>query len=307
MARWAIVVHGGAGLIRRDGLSAEREALCHAGLRAALRAGEEVLAGGGSALDAAIAAVVVLEDDPVFNAGRGAVLTALGTVELDAAVMDGRDRRAGAVAGARTPKNPIRLARAVMDHTPHVMLVGDGADALAAEHGLPQVGAEWFVTDERRRQLERAKAGPFGLEAGGAKKDVYGTVGAVAVDRDGHVAAATSTGGMVNKRPGRVGDSPILGAGTWATDDACAVSGTGHGEPFVRLGVGSRVASWMEMAGLSLSEAADRVVHRELPPLGGAGGLIAVDRHGNVALPFNTAGMFRGLHREGEAATTAIW
>lgn len=307
MSGWVIAVHGGAGLIRRDGLSAEREALCHAGLAAALRAGSAVLAEGGSSLDAAIAAVVVLEDDPVFNAGRGAVLTAEGAVELDAAVMDGRDRRAGAIAGARTPRNPVTLARAVMDHTPHVMLVGDGADRLAAELGLPQAGAEWFVTDERRRQLERAKAGPFGLEAGGAKKDVYGTVGAVALDRHGHVAAATSTGGMVNKRPGRVGDSPILGAGTWATDAACAVSGTGHGEPFVRLGVGARVASWMEMAGLGLAEAADRVVHRELPPMDGAGGLIAVDRHGNVALPFNTAGMFRGSQREGGAPVTAIW
>lgn len=304
---WAVVVHGGAGLIRRDGLSPAREALCHAGLRAALDAGASVLRGGGSALDAAIAAVVVLEDDPVFNAGRGAVLTATGDVELDAAVMDGRDRRAGAVAGVRTARNPVLLARAVMDHTPHVMLVGDGADALAAERGLPQVGREWFVTEERVRQLERARQGPFGLEAGGARKDVYGTVGAVAVDLHGHVAAATSTGGMVNKRPGRVGDSPILGAGTWATDAACAVSGTGHGEPFVRLGVGSRVASWMELGGLSLVQAGDRVVHEELPRLEGTGGLIAVDVHGNVASPFNTAGMFRGVARQGEEPTTAIW
>jgi beta-aspartyl-peptidase (threonine type) len=229
------------------------------------------------------------------------------TVELDAAVMHGADRRAGAVAGVRTAKNPVRLAQLVMDRTPHVMMVGEGADRLAAEHGLPVAGRDWFVTDERLRQLERAKAGPFGLEAGGAKKDVYGTVGAVALDRAGHVAAATSTGGMVNKRPGRVGDSPILGAGTWATDAACAVSGTGHGEPFVRLGVGSRVASWMEMAGLSLAEAAERVIHRELPPMGGAGGLIAVDRAGNVVLPFNTAGMFRGVARAGDVVETAIW
>jgi isoaspartyl peptidase/L-asparaginase-like protein (Ntn-hydrolase superfamily) len=242
----------------------------------------------------------------VFNAGRGAVLTADGDVELDAAVMEGEHRHAGAVAGVRTPRNPILLARAVMDHTPHVMLVGAGADALAAERGLVQVGREWFVTEERVRQLERARAQTFGPDAG-AKKDVYGTVGAVAVDLAGHVAAATSTGGMVNKRPGRVGDSPILGAGTWATDAACAVSGTGHGEPFVRLGVGSRVASWMELGGLSLDQAAERVVHQELPPMGGSGGLIAVDRYGNVALPFNTAGMFRGFQRQGEPPTTAIW
>lgn len=303
---WAVVVHGGAGLIRRDGLSAEREALCHAGLRAALDAAAAILRAGGDALEAATAAVVVLEDDPVFNAGRGAVLTATGEVELDAAVMRGADRAAGAVAGVRTPRNPVRLARAVMEHTPHVMLVGAGGDALAAELGLERADPAWFVTEERVRQLERARQGPFGLEAGGARKDVYGTVGAVAVDLAGSVAAATSTGGMVNKRPGRVGDSPILGAGTWACPQV-AVSGTGHGEPFVRLGVGARVAAWMEMGGLSLADATERVVHQELPPLGGAGGLIAVDRAGNVAMPFNTAGMFRGAATARDQAHTAIW
>ncbi|MEQ1505306.1 MAG: isoaspartyl peptidase/L-asparaginase, partial [Myxococcota bacterium] len=276
---------------------------CRAGLRAALDAGAAVLRAGGSAVDASVAAVVVLEDDPLFNAGRGAVLAADGSVELDAAVMDGSDRRAGAIAGAKTPRNPILLARAVMDHTPHVLLAGAGADALAIERSLPIEPPSYFRTDERAAQLARAQG--FTLDAAGT--DVYGTVGAVARDEAGHVAAATSTGGMTNKRPGRVGDSPILGAGTFAWDRTCAISGTGHGEPFVRLGVAARVSAWIELGGLTLAAAADRVIRDELPGLGGRGGLIAVDASGAIAMPFVTGGMFRGVIADDRAPETAIW
>ncbi|MCA9490774.1 MAG: isoaspartyl peptidase/L-asparaginase [Myxococcales bacterium] len=305
---WALAIHGGAGLVRRDALTGGREERCLATLNAALAVGRSVLERGGSALEAVQAAVVHLEDDPVFNAGRGSVLTATGTVEMDAAIADGRGRRAGAVAGITTVRNAILLAREVMDHTPHVMLIGQGAEDFARQRGLQTVDPAWFVVEERIEQLERARAADrFELDHGSEDKDVYGTVGAVACDADGHVATATSTGGMNNKRPGRVGDSPIIGAGTFADDATCAVGGTGHGEPFIRLGVGARVAALMELAGLSLEEAARRVIVDELPKLGGQGGLIAVDRHGNVALPFNTAGMFRGWVQQGGEPTVAIW
>jgi L-asparaginase / beta-aspartyl-peptidase len=303
---FALAVHGGAGLIRAESLSPTREASCRAALERALRAGEQILAGGGHALDAAVAAVVVLEDDPVFNAGRGAVLASDGSVELDAAVMDGRDRSAGAIAAVKTPQNPILLARAVMEHTPHVFLAGGGADVLAAELGLSLASRAWFVTPEREAQLARASGVSLDHD-GPTQRDVYGTVGAVAADRQGHVAAATSTGGMTNKRPGRVGDTPVLGAGTYAWDRTAAVSGTGHGEPFVRLGVAHRVSALMELAGLELEAAAERVIHRDLPELGGRGGLIAVDARGRVAMPFNTAGMFRAAVQEGQAPIVAIW
>lgn len=301
--QYVLVVHGGAGLLRRASLTPEREAACRAGLEAALAQGERVLSVGGSALDAVEAAVIVLEDDPVFNAARGAVLASDGGVELDAAVMDGRTRRAGAIAGARTPRNPIRLARAVMEHTPHVLLGGAGADAFASELALPTELQDYFRTPERIAQLENVRKPP----PVAPEPDVYGTVGAVACDRDGHVAAATSTGGTTNKRPGRVGDTPILGAGTFAWDRTCAVSGTGHGEPFVRLGVAQRVSAWMELGGLDLETAAERVIQREILELEGRGGLIAVDASGRIATPFNTGGMFRGSVREGEGPQVAIW
>ena len=221
----ALVVHGGAGLIRRDSLSPEREARCRAGLGAAVAAGWAVLEAGGSALDAVEAAVVCLEDDPAFNAGRGAVLSAGGRVELDASIMDGRTRDAGAIAGATTPRNPIRAARAVMTDTPHVMLTGTGADAFVTHADLATADQAWFETPERRAQYEKVAAvGGYGLDHGplGGQKDVYGTVGAAACDRDGHVAAGTSTGGMVNKRHGRIGDAPVIAAGTYAWDATCA-------------------------------------------------------------------------------------
>ncbi|MCB9685474.1 MAG: isoaspartyl peptidase/L-asparaginase [Alphaproteobacteria bacterium] len=305
---WALAIHGGAGLVRRDVLTGEREQRCLRTLSAALEVGRAVLEAGGSALDAVQATVVHLEDDPVFNAGRGSVLTAAGRVEMDAAIADGNGRRAGAVAGVTTVRNAILLAREVMDHTPHVMLIAGGAEHFARERGLQTVDPAWFLVEERLEQLDRAKAADrFELDHGSEDKDVYGTVGAVACDANGHVATATSTGGMINKRPGRVGDSPILGAGTFADDATCAVGGTGHGEPFIRLGVGARVSALVELAGLSLADAAHRVIFEELPRLDGQGGLIAVDRHGNLALPYNTAGMFRGWVREGEAPSVAIW
>jgi L-asparaginase / beta-aspartyl-peptidase len=301
----ALALHGGAGLIRRESLSLEREAACRASLRAALDIGWAILASGGGALDAVEATVAALEDDPLFNAGRGAVLTAGGGVELDAAIMDGRDRSAGAITGATTPRNPICAARAVMERTPHVLLCGPGADAFVREAGLPTADLAWFVTDERRAQYEQvAGRGGFTLDHGG--RDVYGTVGAVACDAEGHLAAATSTGGMVNKRPGRVGDSPLIGAGTYAWDPTCAVSGTGHGEPFVRLGVAARVSALIELAGLDFARATHRAIHQDLAELHGQGGLIAVDRRGRVSMPFNTGGMFRASRTGGEIVVE-IW
>ncbi len=306
----ALAVHGGAGLIRRASLSAEREAACRTALAEAVLAGFTVLEAGGGALDAAVAAVCVLEDAPVFNAGRGAVLGQGGRVELDAAVMDGRDRRGGAITAATTPRNPILAAREVLLRTPHVLLAGAGADAFVAEAGLASEAPDYFVTPERRAQYEAvAGTSAYGLDHGGGPKDkdVYGTVGAVACDGSGHVAAATSTGGMVNKRPGRVGDTPILGAGTFAWDRTAAVSGTGHGEPFIRLGVGARISARMELLGETLAQAAERVVHTDLVEVDGAGGVIAVDRFGNVALPFNTAGMFRAFKAGDGGVVVKIW
>lgn len=300
---FVVAVHGGAGRIDRSTLTPEREAACLTGLREALEQAAAVLRAGGAALDAAVRAVEVLEDDPAFNAGRGSVLTSAGTVEMDAAVMEGTTRRAGAVACVRTVRHPVRLARAVMEQTPHLLLADAGAEALAGRLGLERVDPAWLLTDARREQLERAR-GRIQLDHG---DDARGTVGAVALDAGGHLAAATSTGGMVNQLPGRVGDSPVIGAGTWAWDRTCAVSATGHGEVFVRAAVASRISAWMEIGGLSLEEAARRVVHEELPELGGEGGVIAVDARGHVALPFNSGGMYRGVIRDDGTVDVAIW
>jgi len=299
----ALVVHGGAGTILRQNLTAELEAACLAGLTAALRTGFDALRESEAenpALDAAEAAVRMLEDDPLFNAGKGAVFTADGINELDAAVMDGRTGRAGAVAGVTTVRNPITLARAVMERTPFVLIAGAGADALAAEFGLEIVDPPYFFTETRWKQLEalqkreRAEGSTF-LDAVSLSEDnKFGTVGAVACDGRGNVAAATSTGGMTNKRYGRVGDSPIIGAGTWADNATCAVSATGHGEYFLRLAVAHDIAARMRYAGSGLTEAAYAVVNDALAEAGGDGGVIAIDARGNAALPFNTAGMYRG-------------
>jgi len=285
---WTLVVHGGAGIIDKTKVTPEQEALAIAGLRAALAAGSGVLARGGSALDGAEAAVCVLEDDPAFNAGRGAVFTWDGRNELDAAVMDGATRAAGAVAGVTSVRNPVRLARAVMTHSPHVLLSGAGAEIFAREQGVEQADPSWFATDERRRQLERMKARADWFDV-----DLkYGTVGAVAMAH-GHVAAATSTGGLTGKRWGRIGDSPLIGAGTYADDRACAVSATGAGEYFIREGVAHEICARVRLLGETIQQAADAVL-ADTRTLGGTGGVIVAAPDGSTAWSFTTPGMYRG-------------
>lgn len=305
--RWTLAIHGGAGTIERTALTPEREAGFRAGLEAALAAGAAVLKAGGSSLDAVEAAVCALEDNPLFNAGRGAVFTAEGTIELDAAVMDGATLNAGAVVGVTRTRNPVSLARAVMDKTAHVVLQGAGADTFALTTGLEQVDPAYFATDWRWEQLQKAKqASTVELDHTEHNDRKYGTVGAVAIDSNGNLAAATSTGGMTNKMWGRVGDCPVIGAGTYA-NGTCAVSATGHGEFFIRATVARDIAALMDYAGLSLREATERKVHGELMAMGGRGGVIAVDRDGEVALVFNTPGMYRGELREGGEPRVAIF
>ena len=286
----AIAVHGGAGTLARADLTPESEREYRGGLRRALSAGFEVLERGGASLDAVVAAVRVLEDDPLFNAGHGAVVAANGAHELDASLMDGRELRAGAVTGVRHVKSPIELARLVMERSPHVMLAGPGAEEFALEQGMVPVPNSYFATERRRLELERMLRGE--LDTG--RESLMGTVGAVARDVNGNLAAATSTGGMTGKRWGRVGDSPIIGAGTYAANDCCAVSATGHGEYFIRAAVAHEIASLMRYRGMSVRQAADEVVMRQLTKLGGAGGVIAIGQDGEVAMPFNSEGMLRG-------------
>jgi beta-aspartyl-peptidase (threonine type) len=287
---WKLMIHGGSGAMRPETVSPEQEEAARAGLEAALDAGGKILAAGGSALDAVEAAARVLEDDPAFNAGRGSVLTAEGHIDCDAAIMDGRDRSAGAVAGLRTTRAPISAARAVMEHTPHVLLTGTGADGFARDHGLEQVDNSWFETPLRRAQLEKVMASGGAFDA-----DIkYGTIGAVAVDSAGHVAAATSTGGLTAKRWGRIGDSPLIGAGTYADDRAAAVSATGLGEAFVRAAAAHELAARIRIGGESLQAALDAVL-ADVRSLGGTGGLIAVSPSGEAAWGFTTPGMYRGV------------
>ena len=294
---FVLAVHGGAGTLRRGLMDEARAALYHAGLRSALSAGREILAAGGAALDAVTAAVVALEDDPLFNAGRGASFTSAGTIEMDAAVMDGRERRAGAVAGICGPKNPVLAARAVMEHSPHVLLAGDGAVAFCRAHGLAFAERDYFYTESRwqalQHILERRRRGLADTDPEEDDALRHGTVGAVARDGHGNLAAATSTGGIAGKMPGRIGDSPIIGAGTYADNESCAVSATGHGEFFMRFGAAFEMAARLRHCGQNLAEAAREVIE-ELAAAGGSGGLVAVDRDGGLALPFNCAGMYRG-------------
>lgn len=286
---WRLVIHGGAGSMRPKNGDPDHHEKAREGLRSALDVGAKILEGGGSALDAAEASVRVLEDDPCFNAGRGSVLTSEGTIELDAAIMDGRNRRAGAVAGLMTTRAPISLARRLMEEGPHVFLSGTGADRFGADAGLEQVDNDWFVTGERRRQLDELLAG------GGFDADVkYGTVGAVAVDAQGHVAAATSTGGLTAKRWGRIGDSPLIGAGTYADDRSAAVSATGSGEYFIRAVAAHQLAERVRLGGESLQTALDGVL-ADIRDLGGTGGLIAVGPSGEAAWGFTTPAMYRGI------------
>lgn len=287
-----IAIHGGAGTIRAREMTAEQEQAYRDGLTQALEAGRVVLERQGSAIDAVTAAVMALEDDPLFNAGRGAVYTTKRTQEMDAAIMDGRDRNAGAVAGIFGPRHPVLAAKAVMEKTEHVMLAGDGANEFCREIGLEMKPAEWFFTERRMKALENEMER---RRLGGEENDPsrrHGTVGAVACDCFGHVAAATSTGGMTAKTPGRVGDSPVIGAGTWADDKTCAVSATGHGEFFIRYGAAHEIDARIRWGKETLEEAANSVV-KDLAQIGGEGGLIAVNAKGEVCLPFNSEGMYR--------------
>jgi L-asparaginase / beta-aspartyl-peptidase len=287
--RWRLVVHGGAGSMRPGRLDPEQERCARNGLEAALAAGSAILDKREAALDAVEAAVRMLEEDPCFNAGRGSVLTASGCIELDAAIMDGRKRRAGAVSGLRTTRAPISLARRLLEQGPHVFLSGQGADDFARDHGFEQVENSWFEVRERRRQLDEL------ITANGFDDEVkYGTVGAVAVDLDGHVAAATSTGGLTAKRWGRVGDSPLIGAGTYADDRAAAVSATGSGEYFIRAVAAHQLAERVRIGGQSLQEALDAVLE-DVASIGGKGGLIAVAPNGEAAWGFTTPAMYRGM------------
>ncbi len=297
---WTLLIHGGAGVMRRAEMTPEMDAEYRAGLDDALEAGARVLASGGAALDAVQAAVIVLEDNPNFNAGRGAVLMREGVAELDASIMDGRDRRAGAVAQVRTVKNPIRAARHVMDKTGRVMFAGPDVDEMAKAAGLEIVPPEYFITPRRLEALKRAMAGTF------HPMDRYGTVGAVAMDRAGNLAAATSTGGMNAKPPGRVGDAPIIGAGTYADNASCAVSATGDGEYFIRASVARMICARVAMQDMSAEQAAQATLD-EVKALGGTGGVIVLGRDGSIALSMNTEGMFRGRVDASGAREVAIY
>ncbi|MGB6603543.1 MAG: isoaspartyl peptidase/L-asparaginase [Steroidobacteraceae bacterium] len=288
----AIVIHGGAGVIERSGMTPEHEASFRAGLASALDAGYAVLEHGGSSLDAVIAAVRTMEDDPQFNAGRGAVLDEDGFAELDAAIMDGNGPRAGAVAAVRHVKNPIELARLVMDKSPHVMLVGQGAEEFALEQGVVLVPESYFVVPHRVQELAEAKRAAAARAKAPPVKGT-GTVGAVALDRAGNLAAATSTGGLTNKHRGRVGDSPIIGAGTYANNESCAVSGTGEGEYYIRQVLTYDICAMVHYQHKTLAQAVHEEIHEKLERTGGKGGVIAMDPAGNIAMDFNTPGMFR--------------
>ena len=301
---FAIAIHGGAGTLSRSDMSAEQERDYRAGLSAALDAGYAVLGHGGASLDGVIAAVRVLEDNPLFNAGRGAVLNRDGVAELDASVMDGRTLGAGAVTGLQHVKNPIDLARLVMDRSPHVMLVGAGAEEFARTQGVDMVSNEYFRTPARQQQLERNLRGAVAREN---ELQAFGTVGAVALDNQGNLAAATSTGGMTGKRWGRVGDSPVIGAGTYASNASCAVSATGHGEYFIRTVVAHDICAQVEYLEIPLAQAVDNVLNGKMKKLGGNGGVIAIDRGGEVVLEFNSEGMFRGVATSKGRRETAIY
>ena len=307
-----IAIHGGAGTILREKLTPEKEREYREGLAASIEAGWVVLSSGGSALDAVQAAINVMEDSPLFNAGKGAVFTHEGRNEQDACIMDGATRAAGAVAAVRRIRNPINLTRLVMEHSPHVLLAGEGAEAFAVAHGMELVEAEYFFTEYRWGQLqealanERQGAGKSAVRLDHSVEDKIGTVGAVALDAHGNLAAATSTGGMTNKRFGRIGDSPIIGAGTYAHNATCAVSTTGVGEFFMRAVTAYDIAAMMEHARLPLAQACEKAMER-LAALGGEGGLIALDRQGNIVMPFNSKGMYRAWRTEKTSTTVKIF
>jgi beta-aspartyl-peptidase (threonine type) len=298
----SIVIHGGAGVMPGDLGDSQRRAF-EQSLSLALDSGFAILNGGGSSLDAVTMAVRVLEDDPLFNAGRGSALTREGAVEMDASIMDGRDQKAGAVAGVRHVKNPVDLARLVMEKSRHVLLIGPGAEEFALEEHVPLISNLYFRTDARRAELDSERQGRRISEIIPSPK---GTVGGVAFEKHGNLAAATSTGGMTNKRPGRVGDSPIIGAGTYAKNGVCAVSATGHGEYFIRSVAAYHIAAAVEYRGLSLEHAARELIQEKLAKLGGDGGVIAIDGHGRIAMEFNTSGMLRAARDSNGLRVIAI-
>jgi beta-aspartyl-peptidase (threonine type) len=300
MNKITLVIHGGAGNFTEKDLTEKDQQEYHQTLQTALDSGYAVLENGGSSLDAVEVAIKILEDSPLFNAGKGAVLTNEGKAELDASIMDGKTMKAGAVASVTTIKNPISAARKVMDNSTHVFLVGKGAEVFAKEQGLTLVDNSYFITTKSVEMLKRIQEAE---KQKSSKKEKHGTVGAVALDKDGNLAAATSTGGMVNKRFGRVGDSPIIGAGTYAANGLCAVSCTGHGEFFIRFTASRDVAALMEYKEYSLEKAAHTVIHGKIGKAGGTGGLIAVDKDGNITMEQNTHSMFRGYKNSAGAKT----
>ena len=311
---FAIVIHGGAGTILKKNMTPEREAAYNAKLEEAIRVGYEILKNGGSSLDAVEKTINVMEDSPLFNAGKGAVFTNAETNELDASIMDGKTLNAGASAGTTNVRNPINLARAVMEKSEHVMLSGSGAETFAEEQGLTLVEPEYFYTENRFNSLKRVKEKQAQLEKNKDSESVslnfydsdlknskFGTVGCAALDKNGNLAAGTSTGGMTNKRYGRIGDAPIIGSGTYANNATCAVSSTGWGEYFIRAQVAHDISALMEYKGLSLQDASKLVIQDKLTELGGTGGIIAVDNYGNMVMEFNTAGMYRAkMNAKGE-------
>lgn len=302
----AIVIHGGAGTILPENMTAEQEEAYRSAMRTALETGHSVLMSGGTSTDAVVAALQTMEDSPLFNAGKGAVFTSENTVELDASIMEGETRNAGALTGVKHIKNPIGLARLIMDESVHVMMAGQGAEDFARQHDVTFVENEYFYTERRRQQAEAAREDESGDREDAPDADAeqripdaekFGTVGAVALDQNGNLTAGTTTGGTTNKRFGRVGDSPIIGAGTYADNATCGVSATGHGEYFIRAAVAHSIAARMAHGGMTVHDAARTVIMDELPqmePNGGTGGVIAMDAQGNIAMPFNTPGMYRG-------------
>ncbi|WP_245798425.1 isoaspartyl peptidase/L-asparaginase family protein [Cnuella takakiae] len=320
--KFSLVIHGGAGTILKKNMTPEKEKAYQQALNDALQAGYKILNSGGSALDAVEATVRVLEDCPLFNAGKGAVFTNEGKNELDASIMNGKNLAAGSVASVTTIRNPITAARAVMERSQHVMMVGAGAEKFAKQQGLEIVDPSYFYTEERWQGLLKVRAedpDSVALDHGNKTKTTgmlkqpenrdykYGTVGAVAVDMQGNLAAATSTGGMTNKKFGRIGDAPIIGAGTYADNNTVAVSCTGWGEFFIRLSVAKTISDLMEYKNFTVKQATDELIHKKVPALGGDGGLIAVDKNGNIAMPFNTEGMYRGYIKQDGKPVIAIY
>lgn len=315
-----IIIHGGAGVIERGSLTPEKEAAYKAKLEEALLAGWKILQDGGTSLDAVQSAIVIMEDSPLFNAGKGAVFNADGKNELDSAIMDGKTLKAGAAAGLRTVKNPILLARTIMDKSPHVMMISDGAEKFAKEQNLEIVPEKYFWTQERwdgylkvkKEREEKAKQpvgkpGTVSMTESSKDENKFGTVGAAALDKNGNLAAGTSTGGMTYKRYGRVGDVPIIGAGTYANNSTVAISATGDGEYFIRLGVARDISALMEYQARPVQNAADEVIQKKLTALGGTGGVISIDRFGNMGISFNSSGMYRGYIDKDGKVVTAIY